>query len=74
MLDVALPFESMLNPSCCTGFSRVVHRHKRLIFIIHGVIFYIARCYATSFCNPKENSNLTFSFVVTSRSFQGNYC
>lgn len=33
MLDVAQPFELMPNPFCCTEFLRVVHHHKRLIFI-----------------------------------------
>jgi hypothetical protein len=36
MLDAAQPFELMPNPFCCTGFLRVEHHHKRLIWFTPG--------------------------------------
>lgn len=40
--DAVQPFELMLNPSCCTGFLRVVHHHKRLIFMNTIFIFHLS--------------------------------
>lgn len=54
MLDVALPFELMTNPFYCTGFSRVEHHRKLLIFIARSFILAVFRggeresCYAAA--------------------------
>lgn len=47
-LDVAPPFESMLNPFCCRGFLRVVHHHKRLNVFMLDFYFPLARRYVTN--------------------------
>ena len=60
MLDVVQPFELMLNPFCCTGFLRVVHHHKRLIFITYDVIFFMYHSHVVMQNHPwKKTAILT---------------
>lgn len=54
-LDVAPPFESMLNPFCCRGFLRVVHHHKRLMFLCRFLFFI-----GTSLCNKHSRAAASF--------------
>lgn len=64
-LDVAPPFESMLNPFCCRGFLRVVHHHKRLNVFMQDFYFPLARRYVTNTAASFESHDLhDVSFVV----------